>query len=62
MPDISHEQWRIEGPARKKAHCGRELSMLQTTIHVVNVRGSPELKYYLLDKAQRGANEVSNLS
>lgn len=62
MPDISQEQWRTEGPARKKAHGGRQLAMLQNTVHVVNVRGSPELKYYLLNKAQRGANEVSYLS
>ena len=39
-----------------------QTTMLQNTVHVVNVRGSPELKYYLLNKAQRGANEVSYLS
>lgn len=62
MPDMSQEQCRIEGPARKKAHGGRQLSMLQNTLHVVNGRGSPELKYCLLNKDQRGANEVSYLS
>ena len=62
MPDISQEQWKIEGPARIKAYGGRQLAILQNIAHVVYVRGSQELKYYLLNKAQRGVNEVSHLS
>lgn len=42
------------GTSKEKAHGGRQLAMLQNTLHVVNGRGSPELKYSrLLNKDQR---------